>query len=97
MEEDAMSHIFAVHRSLNVLLRPVEEELRKAIFKILSKLDKVFSKDLGTVVDRSMFCRQGQQQGDHMCFFDLEEGMSMKSFTKPCSQLTHKPDKRQSI
>ena len=92
MTEDPLSNVFAVHRAVRILLKPSKGILTKAVFEILLKVDRMFSVDLGPV-QRSLACKQCSIEGENG-FFELLEGLELRSDICDCSRLLHRPEEQ---
>ena len=87
-DDDANTKCHAVHRAIQISLRPTDQKISKATFEIVKRIDELVSEELGQAVRRSMICKDCQMEcktdedeGD----FLLKEGMDLKQPRKPCS------------
>ena len=89
LEEDASKPRHAVHRGIQIHLKPKKEDvIIKNLMEILKEADKVFSStfDKKVHVQRCMLCHQCET--DHMHgYFELNQDMSLKFPNQPCTQV----------
>ena len=82
---------FAVTRGIRIHVAPTKGEMTADVFKILQKVDTAFLQDLEGDVQRLLFCKSCQKEGQSG-YFDIEEGIQLVSDVQRCSKQEHRPD-----
>ena len=90
-EENSMiSKCYAIHRGIRILLNPSQGPVSAALFEILAHLDQKFSMGLDEL-QRCLLCKMCLLEGKQG-YFQLKEGLELKSTAGRCSRLLHKLD-----